>query len=415
MGDRIQVPLELDHFEVVDTELVDGRLEVMVQSTFPCACFHCGSVDVVGHGRHRRRLRDRSCGYPTTLVWEQRRFRCRDCGRTSRERNPETLGAKRVTARFRASLAEDACSRPWSDVASAERVSWWRVADSFDSWAAESLTLGAGPTPRVLSLDESSFKSKFVYHTILSAPEQHRILELVEGRNRQSAQRVLAGIPHSWRENIETVVVDMFWPFRQAVEDVLPDARIVADKFHVIRAVDSAAQKVRIRHGRKITVAGRDGGLSRQHNPRFDPRMWRSRWLFMKRADKLTDAESAGLTQLFELHPEVGVAYWLKEAFANIYQSADRTEADHRFETWLHHVHQARLPELINTSRIINKWKQPILNYFDDPQTNGYAEGITNKVKVLKRRGYGHRHPHRYRNKVLAITQHQPTNPPPIA
>lgn len=130
MGDRIEVPVELDHFEVVETELVDGRLEVMVRSTFPRACFHCGSVDVVGHGRFQRRLRDRSCGYPTVLVWEQRRYRCRDCGRTSREGHPETLGAKRVTTRFRSLIAEDACKRPWSDVASEERVSWWRVADA---------------------------------------------------------------------------------------------------------------------------------------------------------------------------------------------------------------------------------------------------------------------------------------------
>lgn len=55
MSDRIQVPLELDHFEVVDSVVVDGRLEVMVVSTFPRGCFHCGSVDVVGHGRFQRR------------------------------------------------------------------------------------------------------------------------------------------------------------------------------------------------------------------------------------------------------------------------------------------------------------------------------------------------------------------------
>lgn len=76
------------------------------------------------------------------------------------------------------------------------------------------------------------------------------------------------------------------------------------------------------------------------------------------------------------------MARWIKEAFSHIYDSPDRAEADHRFETWLHHVHQAGFPELINTSRILTKWKEPILNYFDDPQTNGYAEGITNEIKV---------------------------------
>src|SRR5919106_833329 len=100
MGDRIQVPLELDGFEVVDTVLVDGQLEVTVRSTFPRACFHCGSTDVAGHGRHLRRIRDRACGYPTTLVWAHRRYRCVDWGRTSGKRPPKTRGEKRLTRRF---------------------------------------------------------------------------------------------------------------------------------------------------------------------------------------------------------------------------------------------------------------------------------------------------------------------------
>lgn len=414
MGDRIEVPLELSCFEVVGSELVEGELQVKVRSTFPRACYHCGSVDVIGHGRCQRRLRDRGHGYPTVLIWEQRRYRCRDCGRTSRERHPQTLGAKRLTARFRSSLALAACSQPWSEIATREAVSWWRIGDAFDAWADDQPAFG-GEAPRVISLDESSFKSKFIYHTVLSAPEQRRILELVEGRSRQSARQALAGMPLSWRQGIETVVIDMFWPFRQAIEEVLPHARVVADKFHVIRAVDNAAQRVRIRHGRRLTVVGRDGGLARQHNPRFDPRVWRGRWLFMRRTDNLSPGERAGLEQLLALHPQVGVAYWLKEAFAQIYQASDRAEAGDRLEVWVHHVRQANLPEFIGTWRVLQRWQDAILNYFDDPQTNGYAEGVTNKIKVLKRRGYGHRHSRRYRAKVLATTIHQTADPPPIA
>jgi transposase len=414
MGDRIQVPLELSHFDVVETELADGQLEVSVASTFPRACFHCGSTDVIGHGRNRRRIRDRSHGYPTVLVWDQRRYRCRDCGRTSRERHPETLGSKRVTARFRSSLADAACSQPWSDVALRERVSWWRVADAFEARASV-FDPFTGSAPRVVSLDEASFRSRFVFHTVLSAPEQHRILELVEGRSRQSACQALLRMPAPWRGSVETAVIDMCWPYRKAVEDVLPHARIVADKFHVMRTVDTAAQKVRIRHGRRIRVVGSDGGLARQNNPRFNPKMWRSRWLFMRRVNGLNPSERAGLEQLFELHPEVGLAYWLKEAFAHIYQATSREEGETRLDLWVHHVHQAGIPELISTWINMQWWREPILNYFEDPQTNAYAEGITNKIKVLKRRGYGHRDPHRYRAKVLAITPNQPTDPPPIA
>jgi transposase len=137
------VPLALDDFEVA-SELVGGVLEVVVRSTFPACCYHCGSVGVVGHGGTVRRLRDRSCAHPTVLVWPQRRFRCRDCGRTSREQHREVAGGKRVTWRFLRSLGEAATSRPWSEVASAEGVSWWRVADAFDVLVADRLVVGGG-------------------------------------------------------------------------------------------------------------------------------------------------------------------------------------------------------------------------------------------------------------------------------
>jgi len=89
-------------------------------------------------------------------------------GRTSRERHPEILGRKRVTARFRDRLAEDACNRPFSDVAAAERVSWWRVADAFDA-AATRHDPFTGPPPKVLSIDESPFPVAEP-HVTLSCP-----------------------------------------------------------------------------------------------------------------------------------------------------------------------------------------------------------------------------------------------------
>lgn len=136
MGDRIEVPLDLTDFEVRSTELVDGWLEVSVESTFPKACFHCGSIEVAGHGRRLRRIRDRSCGYPTVLVWRQRRFSCRDCQRTSMERHPALCGQKRLSRRFAAQLGALSCREPWAELARRERVSWWRVADCFETLAA---------------------------------------------------------------------------------------------------------------------------------------------------------------------------------------------------------------------------------------------------------------------------------------
>lgn len=401
MLDRIDVPLGLEGFEVTATEVVEGVLEVQVRSTRRPACHHCGSVDVIGHGSNERRIRDRSCAFPTVLRWRQRRFMCVDCHKTCRERHPELAGRRSITNRFRKRLFERACAEPFTDVASSEGVSPYRVEEAFEHHAAAALVDRDLEAPRVLAIDESAFRKRFRFHTVFSDPERGIIIDLIEGRGKGSVYGGLLRMPDQVRAHIETVVIDCHWPFRRAVEDLLPGARVVADKFHVIRAIDAAAQKVRVRNSRRIRVVGRDGGLARQKNPRFIPEVWRNRWVFMRRAHKLGDRERSSLAAMFELIPEIGVAWLLKEQFAAIYEAPDRAEAERRLEVWIDHIIEADLPEFTNVWRTLQWWVEPILAYFDDRVTNAFAEGITNKIKVMKRRSYGFRDPVRYRQKVL--------------
>jgi transposase len=401
LADRIDVPLGLVDFDVTKCEVVDGMLEVSVSSTRRPACHHCGSVSVTGHGRNERLVRDRSCSYPCVLRWSQRRFRCNDCFQTFRERHPEISGRRRITQRLRQRLFERACNEPFTDVAASEKVSPYRVIEAFEHHAAASLIDRDIEPPRVLAIDESAFRKRYRFYTALSDPERGVIIDLVDGRGKGSVYGGLAAMPDRLRAGIETVVIDCHWPYRRAIEEALPNVRIVADKFHVIRAVDAAARRVRVRHGRRIRVVGRDGGLTRQHNPRFIPEVWRSRWAFMKRASKLTQEDADALEPIFEALPDVGVAWMLKEQFANIYEAPDRTEAELRLELWIDQITALGIPEFINTWRTLQHWREEILNHFDDRVTNAFAEGITNKIKVMKRRSYGFRDPLRYRQKVL--------------
>jgi transposase len=396
----IQVPLELDDFEVVSSELVDGVLEVHVRSTFPTACFHCGSIDVVSHGRHPRRLHDRPCGYPTVLIWDQQRVRCRDCGRTSRQRHPEVPGRRATTGRFRRLLFEQACRRNFTDVAADNAVSHYRVVEAFDAHAPAAL-----PPMRhagVLAMDESSFRRPFGFVTVLFDPLGRVALEMRPGRDQRAATELLWSLPSDAKAQVRAVVIDCHWPFRKAINEVLPDATVIADRFHVVRAIDTAAQKVRVRHGRKPRTEriSRDGGTSRQQNPANDPTVYRLRFAFQKRARALRDDERVALAELFTRAPEAGAAYWMKEAFSSIYDSPNRAEAARRLAVWEHNLAGAP-PELKATWRTLQWWRDEILNFFPDHHTNAFAEGSTNKIKVLKRAAYGMRNPHRYRHRVL--------------
>jgi transposase len=402
--DRIDVPLGLSDFDVTGSEVVDGTLEVSVRSTRRPACHHCGSVSVTGHGRNERLVRDRACAYPCVLRWSQRRFRCNDCHQTFRERHPEIAGRRRITERFRERLFERACSEPFTDVADAEHVSTYRVEEAFGSRAASELASVAADPPRVLSIDESAFGKPFRFHTVFSDPEQGAILDLVEGRDKGAVFGGLLAMSDQVRAGIETVVMDCHWPYRRAIEEALPHALIVADKFHIIRAIDAAAQRVRRRLGKRTyrQRIGHAGGVARQQNPANNPTVFRARWLFMKRGTKLNEAEREWLWSVFESSvDELRRAWALKELFAAIYDETDRLEAERKLNEWIDAITRAGIPEFLNTWRTLQWWTEEILNYFDDRITNACAEGTTNWIKVVKRRSYGFRDPIRYRQKVL--------------
>ena len=405
MPDGIHVPLELEGFEVIASAVIDGHLEVSVSSTRPLVCHHCNSAAVVGHSRESRLIRDRACGHPTVLRWLQRRVKCRDCGRTSRERHPQIAGRKAVTNRFRRQLFERSIAQPFTHVAALEGVSTYRVLDAFEAHAARTIVETEPQEPRVLSVDESAFRKRLRFHAVFSDPERGAVLDLVEGRGEAAVKAGLLGLNPQVRATIETVVIDCFWPFRRAVEDILPDARIVADKFHILRAMDQAAQRVRRRFGRmrRSERLGRGGRMApRQVRPANDPNIYRARWVFMKRASKLTDSEHRWLEEVFDLAgPELRCAWLLKESFAAIYDAADRGDAEHRLDVWIHNMRCSGVKEFAATWGLLQPWREPMLAYFDDPFTNAFAEGITNKIKVMKRMAYGFRNSRRYRLKVL--------------
>lgn len=402
MSDRIGVPLDLDGFEVTGSEIVNDVLEVDVRSTRRPACHHCGSVDVAIHAVNQRRIRDRACGYPTLLRWAQRRLRCNDCGRTCRERHPEIAPRRAVTRRFRRRLYERALARPFVDVAVSESVSGYRVVEAFDWHSLEELKRPPSKMPTVISIDESSFRRRWHYHTVLFDPHSGPF-EMFEGRHQGDVEAALSALSPQVRAGIKAVVMDLFWPYRKAVERALPDVCIVADKFHVLSAIGRAANLVRRRCGRRqVPLSARSGRpLDKSHFRRFDPEVLATKWIFMKRAANLTDGEWARLDRLFDRFPEMRVAWRLREDFAAIYDAANRSAAERRLEMWEKDLAAAGVPELARVWRHVGEWREAILAYFEWPVTNAFAEGMTNKIKVIKRCSYGFANQQRYRRKVL--------------
>ena len=167
-----------------------------------------------------------------------------------------------------------------------------------------------------------------------------------------------------------------------------PQATIVADRYHVVRQVFWAVEKVRKNEQSK---------LSDRHRKYFK----KSRFLLMKPMEKLTDEQMDRLALMFEIAPRLADAYRIKNEFLSVFHSKSALEGRQRLADWLLSVEVMQMPEFDDCTRAYRNWFQEILNSMDVPWSNGYIEGCNNKTKVLKRVCFGMRNFNNFRKRIL--------------
>jgi transposase len=212
-------------------------------------------------------------------------------------------------------------------------------------------------------------------------------MEVLEGQGREKVEEYLDKLPQP--ERVKGVAMDMHEPFRQAVQICLPQAKVVVDKFHLVRHINGAVDKTRSR------VQG--GGWKGKRRDLF-----KSRYTLLKGAEKLGNWERARLSGLFLAYPEVGEAWLLKEDFRRWYRTADRSQAEEVLGSLEAKISHSSLPEFKELLRTVANWREEILNYFDYRITNGFVEGKNNRIKTIKRMAYGYRNMANFRLRILA-------------
>jgi transposase len=369
-------------------EQLDLQVELLARAA-DCPC--CGGSELRVKERPRVRVRDLPiAGTLTRLVWRKRRYCCSECGRTFSETHEQLPARQRVTARFRERLAERVVDgAAHAEVAREERTTRYQVARAFADLAGGLQARDDDPRPRRLSLDEAHHRRGHELATVVSDLDRRCVIEVLDGRDRRTVERWLSALPAEVRAGVEVVSIDPYDAYRQAIHAALPHARIVCDHFHLVRGANAALDAVR-RERQRDAKARRPKGVRRSgQHAAWCPELYRSRHRLLKARERLTERERRRLAELFERDPLIAEAWGLKERFRDIYRASDRTEAERRLELFLAAVDRAALPAFDAFAKGIRIWQQELLAYFDEPTTNGFAEGTINKVKVIKRRGYG--------------------------
>jgi transposase len=365
-------------------------------------CPGCGRGSLTVKDRPVVRVRDLPvAGRPTWLVWRKRRFCCEGCRHTFTETHPELPARQRVTTRFRRRLLERVRGgAAHAEVAREEYTTRYQVARAFDD-GRDQLQAAGAVRPRRLSLDEAHHRRGRELATVISDLDRRCVVEVLDGRSRRRVERYLRALPEDARRAIEVVSIDPYDAYRQAIRAELPWARIVVDHFHLVRGANTALDSIRRerqrQHGRRRPKGTRRSG----HGATWRPELYRARHRLLKAHERLTERDRGRLCELFAADPILAEAWALKEAFRAVYRASDRPDAERRLDHFLAAVDRAQLPAFTAFAKGVRLWREELLAYFDEPTTNGYAEGVINKVKVIKRRAYGLPTFTGFRNRVL--------------
>jgi transposase len=385
---RSEAVLGLPGYQITGIEEQSGEVRISARHAGPISCPQCGSSRLRLKDRRIRQPRHESWGLRrSVLLLESRKWVCRECGRYFWQRFPGIQPHKRATEPFRRMVF----LRHWDGISRrrlAERE--WIGSATVERWFQDFLKLRAGERrsaacPRVLGIDEHFFTRRHGYATTFCDLEGHKVFDVVLGRSEAALESYLQQLPG--KERVRVVAMDLASVYRALVRKYFPKARIVADRFHVIRLINHHF----LACWREIDPAGAKhrGLLS----------------LLRRHRHNLKPEQRIKLAAYLERFPAIKEIYRFKQRLSYLLLKKHRTRNQcvplaRRFLKAVHQLRQAGLPQLVQLGQTLDSWSAEIASMWRFTRNNGITEGFHTKMEVLQRQAYGFRNFNSYRLRV---------------
>lgn len=376
--------LDLEDVNITKVENISNQVYIHLElPRQKHCCPTCGNETDRIHDYRMQLVKDIPLGRNTFLYLRKRRYVCPHCGKRFFEHNHFLPRYHRVTSRLVAAVIQSfRKTTSATEVAKQFNISTMTALRYFDL-----VQYSCKKLPEVLSIDE--FKGDAdgeKYQSILTDPNNKIILDVLPNRFESDLIRYFKQFPD--RKQVKYFVTDMNPHFRAVAKACFPNATIVADRFHVVRQVVWAMDRVRKEEQKKLSS-------------HFRKYFKRSKSLLNKKYERLTADEMDRLAMMFEIAPRLATAYRLKNQFFTIMRASSSAEARPQLAFWIQAAENTHFPEFRACTSAYHNWFQEILNALDAPWSNGYTEGCNNKTKVLKRTCYGIQKFSRLRNRIL--------------
>lgn len=234
-----------------------------------------------------------------------------------------------------------------------------------------------------LSIDEKSFKKGHQYITVLSYPVSGCVLDVEEDRTKEACKKLLSNsLTPEQLDSVSAISMDMWKPFLHTAQEMLPNASIVHDRFHLVKYLNEAIDKVRRRE-------------VKQHED-----LKNSRYALLKNKENLTERQRIHFEAIADANYEVSKAWQVRENFKALF-SKDKLKATLSFSQWVKDATKRKIKEVDKVVEMFKNHQSGVINALLINLTNAMAERLNGKIQELKTIGRGYRTFSNFRSAIL--------------
>jgi transposase len=345
-----------------------------IHKTTKCPC--CGRRIRVSKEYYPRILRDLDIGPKQAyLSYAEHKLNC-PCGFRGYERLDFVEPYSRATIRFEEYVYRLCLNLSLTSVCEIAGIDWKAAKDIDIRYTKKRIEDLKNISPRRIGVDEIAYEKGHHYLTVVRDIDLGKVIWVGLDRKSTTLDAFFTELGAEKSKAVEIVVLDMWDPYILSVRENCPNAEIIFDKFHVIKKITGALDKVR-----KIEFddANEDERKLMKHK----------RFLMLKRRERLDEEELETLDKLMKKNENLYIAYLLKEQVSDIFDRENVQSALTRLGLWFRNVKTAGLEPFIDAMETIREYYYGVANYFRYRLTNAGSEGFNTKINIIKRRAYG--------------------------
>lgn len=391
---KVSIELDIPNVKVLKTKVnKKGDYIITVESEIEHTnCHRCGQEIRKFHS-HDRAITLRHLpilGHQVYIKLRSRRYECPYCSK----KNKRKISTQRLewyhpksgqTKAYEQEVLLKLVNSTVQDVSLKEKIGYEAVVGIVKRWIATEVDWFEFEGLELIGIDEIALKKGHSNYVVIITTRlsngQLKVLAVLPNREKETVKNFLRRIPSRLKRTIHTVCTDMWSAYINAAKEVLGEAVVVVDRYHVAKKYRDCADKLRKQEMKRLKSE-----LSAEQYDTIKGSMWP----FRKNKAELKPSETELLDRLFHFAPSLKLAYDFREALTAIFeQNLTKSQAIEAIKDWRRAVEASQLSCFNPFFTTLDTYLDEITNYFLHRDSSGFVEGLNNKIKVLKRRCYG--------------------------